>query len=168
MVTDLTGKRPYKKKAHAKRKGHRKKPRGTTNPYRTVHPCKDPHGPGEQLMWRLIEEQSSDALASLSGYVAANLDRIDYSVYRQRGMQIGSGAMESLHRTASQMRLKLAGARWTPRMPSLCSTPGSCSWPTAGRRSGVRTTSQGSWRRPSTRRRQRRDRAMDHTRRCWW
>ncbi len=28
-------------------------------------------------------------------------------------MQIGSGAMESLHRTASQVRLKLAGARWT-------------------------------------------------------
>jgi hypothetical protein len=26
---------------------------------------------------------------------------------------LGSGAMESLHRVASQMRLKLAGARWT-------------------------------------------------------
>ena len=36
-----------------------------------------------------------------------------YSEYRRRGMQIGSGAMESLHRVASQMRLKLAGARWT-------------------------------------------------------
>jgi hypothetical protein len=28
-------------------------------------------------------------------------------------MQIGSGAMESLHRVASQVRLKVAGARWT-------------------------------------------------------
>jgi hypothetical protein len=28
-------------------------------------------------------------------------------------MQIGSGAMESLHRVAGQMRLRLADARWT-------------------------------------------------------
>ena len=27
-------------------------------------------------------------------------------------MQVGSGAMESLHRIASQGRLKVAGARW--------------------------------------------------------
>ena len=116
VVTSLTGKRPYKKKKHAKRKGHRKKRGVTADPFRTVHPSQDPHGPGEQLMWKLIEAQDSDALESLSGYVANNIDRIDYSVYRGRGMQIGSGAMESLHRTASQMRLKLAGARWTPRM----------------------------------------------------
>ena len=39
---------------------------------------------------------------------------MDYPRYRYRGIQIGSGAMESLHRTASQMRLKLAGAKWLP------------------------------------------------------
>lgn len=41
-------------------------------------------------------------------------DRMDYLGARARGMQIGSGAMESLHRTGSQLRLKLPGARWRP------------------------------------------------------
>ncbi|MEZ4473281.1 MAG: hypothetical protein R3F60_21340 [bacterium] len=41
--------------------------------------------------------------------------RGDYDACRQRGFQLGSGAMESLHRTAAQARLKLAGARWTTR-----------------------------------------------------
>jgi hypothetical protein len=39
---------------------------------------------------------------------------MDYLGARARGMQIGSGAMESLHRTGSQLRLKLPGARWRP------------------------------------------------------
>src|SRR5690606_40278473 len=40
-----------------------------------------------------------------------NADRIDYERWRPLGYQIGSGAMESLHRTASQTRLKVAGIR---------------------------------------------------------
>jgi hypothetical protein len=43
-----------------------------------------------------------------------NARRIDYERWRSRGYQIGSGAMESLHRTASQMRLKVAGIRCLP------------------------------------------------------
>ena len=42
--------------------------------------------------------------------------RMDYLGARARGMQIGSGAMESLHRTGSQLRLKLPGARWRPEV----------------------------------------------------
>jgi hypothetical protein len=38
--------------------------------------------------------------------------RIDYLAYRARGLQIGSGAMGSLHRTGSQVRLKRPGAKW--------------------------------------------------------
>ena len=45
-------------------------------------------------------------------FIGDNLYRIDYQRYRHLGYQIGSGAMESLHRVGSQMRLKLAGARW--------------------------------------------------------
>ncbi len=41
---------------------------------------------------------------------------MDYLGARARGMQIGSGAMESLHRTGSQLRLKLPGARWRPEV----------------------------------------------------
>jgi hypothetical protein len=112
----LTGKRPYKRKTLAKRKGHRKNRRGTRRDrFKTVHASEHAHGAGDDLLWTLIEQESeSEALQELTGYVAANADRIDYSTYRAHGMQIGSGAMESLHRTASQMRLKLAGARWTP------------------------------------------------------
>ena len=109
----MTGKRPWRK-VHKKRRGHKKRKRRAGRPFRTVHECPHPHGPGEQFIRSLIrDEPDSPDLDVLIGYVAANLDRIDYSTYRAHGMQIGSGAMESLHRVASQMRLKVAGARWT-------------------------------------------------------
>jgi hypothetical protein len=41
-------------------------------------------------------------------------DRMDYLGARSEGLQIGSGAMESIHRNGSQLRLKLPGARWRP------------------------------------------------------
>ena len=114
IVTPLTGKRPYRRKTLKTRRGHRKNRGRRRDPFRTVHPSAHPHGTGDDLMWTLIEgEPDSEALDELIGYVGANLDRIDYASYREHGMQIGSGAMESLHRVASQMRLKLAGARWT-------------------------------------------------------
>lgn len=113
-VARLTGKRPYRKKKLAKRKGHRKNRRGSRDTFRTVHTSEHAHGAGDDLVWSLVEDEpDSTELDALIGYVTANADRIDYSAYRAHGMQIGSGAMESLHRVASQMRLKLAGARWT-------------------------------------------------------
>ena len=36
---------------------------------------------------------------SACGYLRANCDRMDYKQYRQRGLLIGSGAIESAHRT---------------------------------------------------------------------
>lgn len=46
-------------------------------------------------------------------YVEGNLYRLEYGTLRARGFSIGSGAMESLHRTASQVRLKRSGCHWT-------------------------------------------------------
>lgn len=114
-VEQLMGKRRYRRKVHKKRKGHRKNRRSKRDPSRTVHTSEDPHGAGEAFVWQLLEtkDPSDTALDELLSYLAENTDRTDYPTYRQRGMQIGSGAMESLHRIASQMRLKLAGARWT-------------------------------------------------------
>ena len=40
--------------------------------------------------------------------------RMDYASYIQRGYQIGSGAMESLHPVASQHRMKRSGPGWRP------------------------------------------------------
>jgi hypothetical protein len=37
---------------------------------------------------------------------------MDYPAFRERGFQIGSGAMESLHRIGSQLRVKRPGTRW--------------------------------------------------------
>ena len=57
---------------------------------------------------------ADDLVDALLSYVDKNIDRIDYREFRRRGFQIGSGAMESLHRSASQVRTKVAGARWLP------------------------------------------------------
>jgi hypothetical protein len=55
-----------------------------------------------------------DACVSLVSYIIHNCYRINYPAYRQRGYQIGSGAMEAMHRTGSQVRVKVSGARWLP------------------------------------------------------
>ena len=115
VQTVLTGKRPYRRAKAKKRKGHRKN-RGRRDRFRTVHASTHPCGAAEDLLRRLAEwaDGSPKGLEAIVGYIAENSDRMDYPAYRKRGFQIGSGAMESLHRVASQMRLKLAGARWLP------------------------------------------------------
>lgn len=54
------------------------------------------------------------AQEKLLNYYQANVYRMDYPAYRQRGLQIGSGAIEAAHRTVVQCRLKLSGQRWSP------------------------------------------------------
>lgn len=49
----------------------------------------------------------------LLNYFEANAYRMDYPTYDQKGYYIGSGAIESAHRTVIQKRLKLSGQRWT-------------------------------------------------------
>ena len=57
-----------------------------------------------------IEDQLRD---SIRGYFSKNAFRMDYQLYQQRGLLIGSGAIESAHHTVVQKRLKRAGQRWT-------------------------------------------------------
>ena len=46
-------------------------------------------------------------------YYQANSDRMDYKYYKTIGAGIiGSGAIESAHRTVVQKRMKLSGQRW--------------------------------------------------------
>jgi hypothetical protein len=66
----------------------------------------------ELLPASLKGAKASAALEDFYDYLSANAHRIDYLAYRARGLQIGSGAMESLHRTGSQVRLKRPGAKW--------------------------------------------------------
>jgi acetyl-CoA carboxylase carboxyltransferase component len=46
-------------------------------------------------------------------YLASNRDRMDYKTYRKNGLLIGSGAIESAHRTVVQKRCKRSGQRWS-------------------------------------------------------
>ena len=49
----------------------------------------------------------------LKRYLENNRKRVNYPDFIKRGLLIGSGAIESAHRTVLQKRLKLAGQRWS-------------------------------------------------------
>jgi Uncharacterised protein family (UPF0236) len=54
------------------------------------------------------------AADKLIAYYEGNKDRMDYQKYKQLGCGIiGSGAIESAHRTVIQKRMKLSGQRWS-------------------------------------------------------
>jgi hypothetical protein len=46
-------------------------------------------------------------------YFRTNLTRMDYPRFRQQGLPLGSGAVESAGRHLVQLRMKRAGARWS-------------------------------------------------------
>ena len=52
---------------------------------------------------------------NLIEYYRTNKKRMRYSAFLKRGLQIGSGAIESAHRNVLQQRMKLSGQRWTKR-----------------------------------------------------
>ena len=71
-----------------------------------------------KLHWvmRNIRNQSSTEASTkkILDYYTANQNRMDYKKYLKIGCGIiGSGAIESAHRTVVQKRLKLSGQRWT-------------------------------------------------------
>lgn len=49
----------------------------------------------------------------LKRYMENNRKRMNYPEFIERGLLIGSGAIEAAHRTVIQKRLKLAGQRWS-------------------------------------------------------
>ena len=68
----------------------------------------------EMLSLEVVDLSHEEDRDKLVGYLEHNAYRMEYRRYRALGYQIGSGAMESLHRTGSQKRLKIPGARWLP------------------------------------------------------
>lgn len=59
-------------------------------------------------------KNNGGAAEKLIAYYEANIDRMDYAYYKQIGCGIiGSGAIESAHRTVIQKRMKLSGQRWS-------------------------------------------------------
>lgn len=59
-----------------------------------------------------IREKKKDLLE----YLKSNKERMDYKRYRSMGAgMIGSGPIESAHKTIIQRRMKLSGQRWTKK-----------------------------------------------------
>ena len=62
------------------------------------------------------KESVENSKNKLLQYYQTNKDRMDYKKYRAIGAGlIGSGAIESAHRTVIQKRMKLSGQRWTKK-----------------------------------------------------
>jgi len=62
----------------------------------------------------LIEPRNKAVADKLIAYYESNKKRMDYKRYQQMGTGIiGSGAIESAHRTLVQNRMKLSGQRWS-------------------------------------------------------
>ena len=59
-----------------------------------------------------IQKQKHETLMK---YIDNNKERMDYPRYIKQGLLIGSGAIESAHRTVLQRRMKQSGQRWTKK-----------------------------------------------------
>ena len=110
------GHKPRPEPGRIPRKGHTKRKKGTKSPASPPPVLEPDREPAAEALLRYLAEIADDSRvhAQIVRYVTDNAYRMDYVAYRARGYQIGSGAMESLHRTGSQARLKRAGARWLP------------------------------------------------------
>lgn len=63
---------------------------------------------------RALCKSTNEEAEKLIAYYQANADRMDYQQYKHMGCGIiGSGAIESAHRTVIQKRMKLSGQRWS-------------------------------------------------------
>ena len=67
----------------------------------------------DKLPLRLANQKKE--YENLLKYISNNKSKMDYPEYIRRGMLIGSGAIESAHRTVLQKRMKLSGQRWSKR-----------------------------------------------------
>ena len=67
----------------------------------------------EELKQR-YDKNPNDRLKRLIGYVKRFCDSVNYNEYREKGYPIGSGEIESAHKSVPQKRLKIPGATWHP------------------------------------------------------
>jgi hypothetical protein len=62
---------------------------------------------------RAVSSQAPQTVRDALSYFAHNRTRLRYAKFRARGLQIGSGSMESGCKQIGLERLKIAGARWS-------------------------------------------------------
>lgn len=71
----------------------------------------------ESILREFEEENKknpNDRLKRLIGYLTRFNDALDYNNYKFKGYPIGSGEIESAHKSIPQKRLKIPGASWNP------------------------------------------------------
>ncbi len=61
---------------------------------------------------RRDQREALQAIDDLVRYYRTNANRMKYRLYREDGLPVGSGAVESAHRHVLQTRMKRAGQRW--------------------------------------------------------
>lgn len=75
------------------------------------------HGPAALVDLLATLEAPTDerrkVLATERGYFRGNAARMHYQTYREQGLPIGSGAVESAAKHVVQQRMKRAGMRWS-------------------------------------------------------
>jgi len=70
----------------------------------------------EELMgMRSKNKDANKRKWEVMNYYEDNIDRMLYKEYRDKGLLIGSGPIESAHRNVIQQRMKLAGQRWSKK-----------------------------------------------------
>jgi len=75
------------------------------------------NGVADLIIEELVIENDlnpSDRLKRLLGYLNRFEDSINYGNFREKGYPIGSGEIESAHKSVPQKRLKIPGATWHP------------------------------------------------------
>jgi hypothetical protein len=63
---------------------------------------------------RKLSKTAKHERAKLLEYYKNNLARMNYKLFRNQDLMIGSGPMEAAHRTVIQTRMKRSCQRWTP------------------------------------------------------
>jgi hypothetical protein len=59
--------------------------------------------------------EEKDAIVTLKRYCGNNAQRMRYATFREAGLPVGSGIVESAHRHVLQQRMKRAGQHWVPQ-----------------------------------------------------
>jgi len=74
------------------------------------------NGNGKKIMQELeeYERNPNKRLKRLIGYIERFYDAINYDSFKEKGYPIGSGEIESAHKSVPQKRLKIPGASWHP------------------------------------------------------
>ena len=65
------------------------------------------------------KDKKKPGIPNLHSYLSNNRDCMNYPEYIERGFFIGSGVIESGHRSTMQERLKLPGMRWDIGLPNM-------------------------------------------------